>query len=79
MSSPVETLGKAGRASGIVPALLSDESLAAYLDISPRLVRQWRTTGDIPAPAILPGRLTRWRRADIDAWLASLATKGAGQ
>jgi predicted DNA-binding transcriptional regulator AlpA len=53
---------------------MSVPTLAAYLDVGERIVEQWRTTGKLPPPVDLNGaRLTRWRRADVDAFISGLS------
>jgi predicted DNA-binding transcriptional regulator AlpA len=62
--------------SGSATTESSDESgvytaqqLADFLQISLRLVWQMRDAGVLPAPIKL-GRLTRWSKTSIEAWLA---------
>jgi excisionase family DNA binding protein len=50
-------------------ALLDVRAVAALLDCSPRHVYRLSDAGHMPPPVRL-GALVRWRRADIDAWLA---------
>ena len=56
------------------PALFSIEQLAEYVSVSTRTCEKWKTMGLLPAPVKLPGRerLIRFRREEIDAFLASL-------
>ena len=49
--------------------LLTDQELAAELAIEPRTLRLWRNTRALPHLRITP-RVIRYRRGDIDAWLA---------
>jgi len=51
-------------------ALLDVRAVAALLDCSPRHVYRLADAGRMPA-ALHVGALVRWRRADIDAWLAA--------
>lgn len=51
------------------PALLDVQAVAHLLDCSPRHVRRLADGGRMPAP-LRVGSLLRWRRADLDAWLA---------
>lgn len=55
------------------PALLAAEHAAAYLGISATLLREMAAQGEAPAPVHVRSR-TLWRRADLDAWAASLPT-----
>jgi excisionase family DNA binding protein len=56
------------------PAALSPELSAEYLGFSERMLYQKRQEGKFPAPVDLGGNLRRWRRTDLDAWLAGLPT-----
>jgi excisionase family DNA binding protein len=51
-------------------ALLDVKSVAVLLGCSPRHVYRLADTAQIPAPVRL-GALVRWRRQDLDAWLAT--------
>jgi predicted DNA-binding transcriptional regulator AlpA len=59
------------------PALLGDVLASAYCNVSPRTIRQWSAcnTEGFPPPVDLPGRLTRWRRSDLDQWIETLSEK----
>jgi excisionase family DNA binding protein len=50
--------------------LLDVAAVAALLDCSPRHVYRLADAGRMPAPVRL-GALVRWRRQDLDAWLAA--------
>ena len=49
--------------------LLDDKAAAAYLSLSPGTLSVWRSTGRYNLPFLKVGRLVRYRRADLDAWL----------
>ena len=52
------------------PATLIDvEQVAAQLGCSPRTVYRLADAGRMPAPVRL-GSLVRWRRGDVEAWIA---------
>lgn len=51
-------------------ALLDVRAVAALLDCSARQVFRLSEAGQMPAPVRI-GRLVRWRRAEIDSWLAA--------
>lgn len=51
------------------PLFLKVEELAAMLRLSKRSVWRLRSAGALPEPYRIGG-LVRWRRADIDAWIA---------
>jgi excisionase family DNA binding protein len=52
-----------------VPALLDVQAVAALLDCSTRHVYRLADAGQMPRPVKL-GALVRWRRQDMDTWLA---------
>jgi excisionase family DNA binding protein len=45
------------------------EWLADYLGVPVRTIYQWRSTSSGP-PAYRLGKVLRWRRSEVDAWLA---------
>jgi len=51
-------------------ALLDDKAAAVYLDVAPGTLSVWRSTGRYALPFLKIGRKVRYRRADLDAWLA---------
>jgi excisionase family DNA binding protein len=51
------------------PALLDVEAVAALLSISTKSVRRLADAGKMPRPVKL-GALIRWRRSELDAWIA---------
>jgi excisionase family DNA binding protein len=51
-------------------ALLDVRAVAALLDFSPRHVYRLADAGRMPAPVRI-GCLVRWRRTDLDSWLAA--------
>jgi excisionase family DNA binding protein len=53
-----------------VPSLLNVRAVAALLDCSPRHVYRLSDAGRMPAP-VRVGALVRWRRTDLDSWLAA--------
>jgi excisionase family DNA binding protein len=50
------------------PELLRSREVARRLDISVRTVWRWTARGELPAP-IRMGRVTRWRRIDVEEYL----------
>ena len=51
--------------------LLDDKAAAAHLQVSPGTLSVWRSTGRYNLPFLKIGRKVRYRRADLDAWLAA--------
>lgn len=50
--------------------MLDEKRLCAELGISPVTATKWRRRADGP-PFVKIGRLVRYRRADLNAWIAS--------
>ncbi len=48
--------------------LLGIPELQGLLKCSRRAVIRWRDNGTLP-PALKLGRLVRWRRGDVEAWI----------
>ena len=53
------------------PDLLSAPEAAEYLGLRVQTLNIWRVTGRYGLPYIKLGRLVRYRRSDLDAWLES--------
>ncbi|MBI5432548.1 MAG: helix-turn-helix domain-containing protein [Planctomycetes bacterium] len=51
------------------PELLTAAEVASLLRVDACTLRQMRRMGETP-PSLQVGRRPRWRRADVDAWLA---------
>lgn len=51
--------------------LLSEKEAAAELNCSPGTLSVWRSTGRYNLPFLKIGRMVRYRRADLNAWLES--------
>lgn len=58
------------------PAAMKDKTAAAYLDLSRSKLWQLVATGDLPEPARLPGRVTRFLRDDLDQFLSQQSREG---
>lgn len=56
--------------------LVDVREVARLVGIVERTVWSWAKTGRLPGPALRNGRVVRWRRADLEAWLDAQA-KGA--
>lgn len=58
--------------------LLDEKAAAEFLDIAPGTLSVWRSTGRYCIPFVKVGRRVRYRRVDLEAWLASRTrTNGA--
>ncbi len=50
--------------------LLTVAEVAAVLDVSPRTIWAWVAAGELPEPVRKGRRWVRWRRREVEAWLA---------
>jgi excisionase family DNA binding protein len=57
--------------------LLTVRDVAALLRIHPRSVWRMSASGQLPAPLALGAKTIRWRAADIEAYLTTLAGQAA--
>lgn len=55
----------------VVPYMTTDEAVS-YLKVSRTTLRRWASEGRIPAAKI--GKEWRFRRSDLDAWVAAGGT-----
>jgi excisionase family DNA binding protein len=51
--------------------LLSEQEAAELLTVSPGTLSVWRSTGRYNLPFLKVGRMVRYRRGDLLAWLES--------
>jgi len=49
--------------------LLDEQAAAALLTVAPGTLGVWRSTGRYALPFLKVGRMVRYRRADLVAWL----------
>ncbi|MBX3152724.1 helix-turn-helix domain-containing protein [Candidatus Obscuribacterales bacterium] len=54
-----------------VSDLMSRKEAALYLGVSERTLAIWKCTGRYKLPVVKIGRLAKYRRADLDAFIAS--------
>lgn len=59
--------------------LLTPEDTAKFLGLRPHTLATWRCTGRYDLPFIKMGRAIRYRRADVEAWLAANQRLGMKQ
>ena len=52
-------------------SLLPPPEAAAYIGVSENTLSVWRCVGRYAIPFIKVGRLVRYRRSDLEAWLES--------
>lgn len=48
---------------------LNEAEAAEYLGVSPGTLTVWRSVGRYNLPYVKVGRLVRYRKSDLDAWL----------
>lgn len=73
-SDTLATAAPAGStSSAAAPAFITGDEVADLVRVHPATVRRWRAEGIGPR-FVRAGRLVRYRRADVDAWLS----RGAG-
>ena len=51
--------------------LLNDQDAARVIGVTAQTLSVWRCTGRYDLPFLKIGRLVRYRRADLEAWLES--------
>jgi len=51
--------------------LLSQKRVATMLSVTPRALEAWRVRGDGPSFIRISSRCIRYRRQDVEAWLAT--------
>lgn len=56
--------------------LLNNNQAAAYLGVSPRSLEVWRCQKRHPIPYIKVGRLVKYRKVALDAYLESQTVSG---
>jgi len=53
------------------PSFLTNNEAASYIGVKPQTLMLWRMTKRYQIPYTKVGRNVRYRREDLDAWLAS--------
>jgi predicted DNA-binding transcriptional regulator AlpA len=56
--------------------LYSRPEAAAYLDLVPQTLAVWKCNGKYSIPVVKIGRLVRYRKSDLDAFLARRTVAG---
>ncbi len=62
----------------MIDEVMTTEEAAAYLKISPRTFAALRKAGEAP-PGARVGRQWRYRRIDLDQWLAEQTRRGGDE
>ncbi len=61
------------------PELLTRQEAAEYLGVKPQTLSVWAVTGRYELPYVKVGRLVKYRREDLDAFLESRRVTHGGQ
>src|SRR4051812_30181228 len=56
-------------ASAAPPALMTFRDISAYTQVPLRTLHRWKASGKFPPPDLSHGRVHRWRRITVDAWV----------
>lgn len=56
--------------------LLTRQEAAKYIGVEPETLAVWKCTGRYNLPCVMVGRLPRYRKSDLDAWLTSRTVCG---
>ncbi|MBZ5709361.1 helix-turn-helix domain-containing protein [Nannocystis pusilla] len=67
--------GGAKQAGGSSSALLRAAEVAELIGSTEAQVRNMRARGQLPPPIKVPGLGVRWRRTDLEKWLAQLGER----
>jgi len=59
--------------------LLTPPEAAAYIGVTENTLSVWRCVGRYAIPFIKVGRLVRYRRSDLEAWLESRTLNNGGE
>jgi excisionase family DNA binding protein len=51
------------------PALMTLREIAAYTQVGLRTLHRWKSSGKFPPPDLSQGKVQRWRRDTVDAWI----------
>lgn len=65
-----QLLGKAG--------LMNNTEAAEYLGVAPNTLNVWRCNERYNIPFVKVGSRVKYRKEDLDAWLASRTVRGLG-
>ena len=61
------------------PAIMDREQAAQFIGVKPQTLSVWATTGRYQLPYIKVGRSVRYRKSDLEAFLASRTVTSTGQ
>lgn len=58
---------------GSLECLITKADICVALSIGERMLAEWRSRGQFPAPDLHLGKLPRWRSSTFNAWLEAFA------
>ena len=77
MTKKTESVGYTShQATANFISLLSNEEAAYYIGVRRETLDAWRCTGRQQIPHIKVGRLVKYRKSDLDAWLETRRITG---
>jgi len=59
--------------------LMSNIEAAKYMDVAPNTLNVWRCNKRYNIPFVKVGGRVKYRKEDLDAWLASRTVRGLGE
>jgi excisionase family DNA binding protein len=65
--------------TAICSDLMTREQAAVYLAVKPQTLAIWFSTGRYSLPVVRVGRAVRYRRADLDQFIADRTVTSTGQ
>lgn len=66
------------RDASLIPSVLIDaRELSAMLSVSKPSIWRWKEAGKLPPAIALTSQCIRWRRSDVEAWLAGFPVVGS--
>lgn len=77
-ASPIALAAAQGNATSARAAdpLLDRPQAAEYLGVTPGTLEVWASTGRYSLPFVKVGRSVKYRKSDLDAWLAKRTRNG---
>jgi excisionase family DNA binding protein len=83
LAPPASTKTESGASSLVhgrsnADPLYSEAEAGKYLEVSPKTLSVWRCTKRYPLPFVKIGSRVRYRRSDLDAFIASRTQSGGG-
>ena len=74
--SPRSSVTRRLASSVLGPSMLTLRDIAQFLGVEYRTIQKWRAEGVLPPADFAMGRVVRWRRATVEAFIADRAGMG---